>query len=293
MLYFTQPSTRTFLSFAAACQIMGLPYNEVRDPKTSSEVKGESEDDAVQVFSQYFDVVIMRHPKEGFAERMAYMLNGTRRPISLINGGSGKDQHPTQALLDIYTLHRALGPPTPPGRPDFSGNPFDGKTIAFVGDLKRGRTVRSLVYLLTRYPGVRMLFIAPDELQIGDDIVRYIRRYGVQHDLRICLGPSVAECDAIYMTRMQDEHDSQDESAAIDYAKFHLTGKMSDSLKPGAAILHPLPRRCELNRTFDTDPRAKYWSQVRNGMWMRAALFAYIFNVDAEVIDYYYSECSD
>lgn len=293
MLYFTQPSTRTFLSFAAACQIMGMPYNEVRDPKTSSEVKGESEEDAIRVFSQYFDIVVMRHPAEGFAERVAHALNGTRRPIPLVNGGAGKDQHPTQALLDIYTLHRAMAPPYPPGRPDFSGNPFDGKTVAFVGDLKRGRTVRSLVYLLTRYPGVRMLFIAPDELQIGDDIVRYIRRYGVRHDLRDDLGPSVAECDAIYMTRMQDEHDSHGESATIDYSRFHLTAGMSDSLKPDAAILHPLPRRHELDASFDTDPRARYWGQVRNGMWMRAALMAYIFHVDAAVIDHYYSECSD
>jgi len=293
MLYFTQPSTRTFLSFAAACQIMGMPYNEVRDPKTSSEVKGESEEDAIRVFSQYFDVIIMRHPEEGFAEKAALAISGTRRPIPLVNGGAGKDQHPTQALLDIYTLYRAMAPAYPPGRPDFSDNPFDGKTIAFVGDLKRGRTVRSLVYLLTRYPGARMLFIAPDELQIGDDIVRYIRRYGVQYELRDDLGPSIAECDAIYMTRMQDEHDSHGESAKIDCSRFHLTGKMADSIKHTAAILHPLPRRYELDSAFDIDPRAKYWGQVRNGMWMRAALMAYIFNVDAAVIDHYYSECSD
>jgi len=97
MLYFIQPSTRTFLSFTAACQILGMPYNEVRNPSTSSEVKGETEEDTIRVLSQYFDLIIMRHPVEGFAERMAHMLNPMARTLPLINGGSGKDQHPTQA----------------------------------------------------------------------------------------------------------------------------------------------------------------------------------------------------
>ena len=291
MLYFVQPSTRTFLSFAAACQIMGMPYNEVRDPSTSSEVKGESEADTVRVLSQYFDTIVMRHPDEGFAETMAHMLNGMRRTIPLVNGGSGKDQHPTQALLDIYTLHRSMGRSlVSPGKPNFAGNPFEGKTIAFVGDLKRGRTVRSLVYLLTRYPGVRMLFIAPEELQIGADIIEYIERLDVLHEFRDTLQSSVSECDAIYMTRLQDEHDVQGESQRIDYSRFHLTREMVGQFKPELAILHPLPRRQEVDVALDTDPRAKYWEQVQNGMWMRAALMSYIFYVDATIIDHYYGD---
>jgi len=291
MLYFVQPSTRTFLSFAAACQIMGMPYNEVRDPSTSSEVKGESESDTVRVLSQYFDTIVMRHPAEGFAEAMAHRLNDMRRTIPLVNGGSGKDQHPTQALLDIYTLHRSMGRSLlSPGKPSFAGNPFEGKTIAFVGDLKRGRTVRSLVYLLTRYPGVRMLFIAPDELQIGEDILEYIQRMDVPHDFRDTLESSVPECDAIYMTRLQDEHDRQGESQRIDYSRFHLTLAMAAKFKPELAILHPLPRRHEVDVALDTDPRAKYWEQVQNGMWMRAGLMSYIFNVDAAIIDHYYRD---
>ena len=104
MLYFIQPSTRTFLSFAAACQVLGMPYNEVRNPSTSSEVKGETEDDTIRVLSQYFDLIIMRHPEEGFAERMAHMLNRMRRSIPLINGGAGKDQHPTQAAGHLHPV---------------------------------------------------------------------------------------------------------------------------------------------------------------------------------------------
>ena len=108
MLYFVQPSTRTFLSFYSACQILGLKCAEVRDPKTSSEVKGESEEDTVRIFSSYFDLIIMRHFKANFAEAIAGMLDGTERPVPVINAGSGKDQHPTQALLDLYTLKRSF-----------------------------------------------------------------------------------------------------------------------------------------------------------------------------------------
>lgn len=293
MLYFTQPSTRTFLSFAAACQVIGLSYNEVRDSSTSSEVKGESEEDTVRVLSQYFDVIIMRHPGEGFAEMMAHKLNRMRRSIPIINGGSGKDQHPTQALLDIYTLHRCFSRVGADGMIHaFEENPFAGKTIAFVGDLLRGRTVRSLVYLLCRYPGVRLLFVAPDELQIQEDILEYIQRYNVEHGLSDSLPEVISECDAVYMTRLQDEHDVAGESESIDYDRFRLDAEMRGRFKPDLAILHPLPRRKELDVRLDTDPRAKYWGQVRNGMWIRAALLAYVFNVDAAIIDHHQSHYS-
>ncbi|MCC7293405.1 MAG: hypothetical protein IT449_15200 [Phycisphaerales bacterium] len=309
MLYFIQPSTRTFLSFSAACQVLGIPYNEVRNPSTSSEVKGETEDDTVRVLSQYFDLIIMRHPVEGFAERMALMLNGMRRPLPIINGGSGKDQHPTQALLDIYTLYRCFSPrgaergaatrgsergavPRASDRgipPRFPENFFSGKTIAFVGDLKRGRTVRSLAYLLCRYPGVRMLFVAPPELMIGDDILEYVTRYGIEYEIRHDLRPVIGECNAVYMTRLQDEWDVAGESKSIDYGRYHITREMSGDFKPDLAILHPLPRRHEIDPSLDALPHAKYWEQVRNGMWMRASIIATIFGVDTAITDHYHS----
>jgi aspartate carbamoyltransferase catalytic subunit len=307
MLYFIQPSTRTFLSFTAACQIVGMPFNEVRERSTSSEVKGESEDDTIRVLSQYFDLIIMRHPGEGFAEHVANMLNGMPRTIPVINAGSGKDQHPTQALLDIYTLFRSFSEPqTPGGResgashgrsepgpgarlgaPRYAQNPFAGRMIAFVGDLKRGRTVRSLTYLLCRYPGVRLAFVAPPLLQIGEDILEYVSRHGIEYELGDDVRKYIGECDAVYMTRLQDEWDVAGESRTIDYDRYGLTYEMARYFKPDLAILHPLPRRHELDPRLDAVPQAKYWDQVRNGMWMRAALIAATFNVDVAIRDHY------
>ena len=146
MLYFVQPSTRTFLSFYSACQMLGIKCAEVRDPKTSSEIKGESEEDTVRTFSLYFDLIIMRHPRANFAEKIANLLNDTDHPVPVINAGSGKDQHPTQALLDIYTLRRSF----------LHRGGIAGKQIAFVGDLRRGRTARSLALLLTQFQGVKL-----------------------------------------------------------------------------------------------------------------------------------------
>jgi aspartate carbamoyltransferase catalytic subunit len=313
MLYFIQPSTRTFLSFTAACQIVGMPYNEVRDRSTSSEVKGESEDDTIRVLSQYFDLIIMRHPAEGFAEHVANMLNAMPRTIPVINGGSGKDQHPTQALLDIYTLFRCFTDPRPAPRAQAGGkspapadapegkrpthagglrynqDAFTGKTIMFVGDLKRGRTVRSLTYLLCRYPAVRLIFVAPPELQIGDDILDYVSRHGIEYETGDDLRRYIAESDAVYMTRLQDEWDAPGESKDIDFDRYSLTFDMARSFKPDFAIMHPLPRRGELDGRFDGLPQAKYWDQVRNGMWMRAALIASIFHVDTAIRDHYHA----
>jgi aspartate carbamoyltransferase catalytic subunit len=288
MLYFIQPSTRTFLSFGAACDILGASYSEVRTPSTSSELKGESEIDSIRVFSQYHDVIIMRHPRENFCEEMAHMLSGMRRTIPLINAGSGKDQHPTQALLDIYTLHRCLADRRIEGRrPDFTVNHFQNKTIAFVGDLKRGRTVRSLVYLLCRYPGVRLMFVSPPELDLEGDIVEYVERRGIPYEQSRDLPAIIGDCDAVYMTRLQDEHDLNGESKSIDYRKFCLSAEMSHLFKPNLAIMHPLPRREELDINLDRDPRAVYWEQVRNGMWIRAAMLAYLFNVEDAVMYHY------
>jgi len=288
MLYFRQPSTRTFLSFTAACQVLGMPYNSVRERFTSSEVKGESEEDTIRVLSQYHDIIIMRHPAEGFAEHMAHVLARMGREVPVINAGSGRDQHPTQALLDIYTLFRCFSPPARGGiESAYASNPFAGKTIAFVGDLQRGRTVRSLAYLLCRYEGVKLLFVSPPELQIGQDILDHVERQGIEHEVSFDLAQCVERCDGLYITRLQDEWDVAGESKSIDYSRFHLTFEMAPRFKPTLAILHPLPRRSELDERIDRLPQAKYWEQVRNGMWMRAALMSHIFQVDDAVRDHF------
>jgi aspartate carbamoyltransferase catalytic subunit len=279
MLYFSQPSSRTFLSFYAACQILGIGPAEVRDAHTSSEIKGESQEDSVRTFSSYFDLIIMRHPAGGFAERIAWMLSHTDRPVPVINAGSGKDQHPTQACLDIYTLQRSLE--------KRRGGGLEGSRIVFVGDLARGRTVRSLAWLLTLYPGVKMHFVAPDSLQIGEDILAELKKTGTEYEVTDNFESVIPVADAIYMTRIQDEWDQDGESARIDTSMYHLEARHLAVMKPDAVILHPLPRRKEIAPEIDADPRAKYWRQVRNGMWVRAVLIAMVFDRDGEIDRYY------
>ena len=277
MLYFAQPSTRTFLSFLSACQILGIHPGEVRDSRTSSEIKGETPEDTVRIFSSYFDMIIMRYPEGGFADRIAWLLSNTERPVPVINAGSGKDQHPTQALLDVYTLQRSFE----------SRGGIDGKQIAFVGDLARGRTVRSLAYLLTRYAGVTLHFVAPESLQIGEDILEALDEYGVPYTQSPDLAALLPEVDALYMTRIQDEWDTDGASPPVDVNAYAVTRERLDTMKQSAVILHPLPRRGELPVEVDSDPRAVYWRQVRNGMWVRAALILYVFERDGEVDRYY------
>ena len=150
---FVGVETRTFLSFQSACHILGVQPSEIRDSSTSSERKGESVEDSLRTFSSYVDLIIMRSPRVGLAERMAAVLDQSPRPVPVINAGSGPDEHPTQALLDVYTLQRSFR----------SASGIDGKTVCMVGDLKRGRTVRSLARLLTRYRDVRLLFASPED----------------------------------------------------------------------------------------------------------------------------------
>jgi aspartate carbamoyltransferase catalytic subunit len=270
MLYFSQPSSRTFLSFCSACQILGISIGEVRDTATSSEFKGESKEDSVRTFSSYFDLIIIRSQMGGLAERMAWTLSNSERSIPVINAGSGKDQHPTQALLDIYTLQRSF---------EENGG-IEGKTILFTGDLRRGRTVRSLAWLLTSYRDVRQIFAAPTDLQISDDILAMLDQQKITYQITDDFKSSIPEADAIYMTRIQNEWDAQKtgEKNERDISKYSFIGDDLKRLKKNAVILHPLPRRSEISTDVDNDPRAVYWRQMRNGMWIRAALIATIFD---------------
>jgi len=277
MLYFAQPSSRTYLSFNAACQILGLDTMDVRDSKTSSEVKGESPEDTVRTFSSYVDMIIMRHPVGGFAERVAWMLAHTNREIPVLNAGSGADQHPTQALLDIYTLERSFE----------NAGGIDGKSVAFVGDLMRGRTVRSLAWLLTLYKDMTLYFVAPEALQISPDILQLLEQAGTKHVVTKDFASVVPIADAIYMTRIQDEWDVAGESSTIDTSDFSVGLQELGKMKESAVIMHPLPRRKEISTDIDNDPRAIYWRQMRNGMWARAALILASFGRQDEVNEYY------
>jgi aspartate carbamoyltransferase catalytic subunit len=277
MLYFSQPSTRTFLSFSSACQILGIGIGEVRDTSTSSEFKGESQEDSVRTFSSYFDFIVMRSQTGGLAERVAWLLSNSDRPVPIVNAGSGKDQHPTQALLDIYTLQRSFA----------NRDGIDGKTIVFVGDLARGRTVRSLSSLLTAYRDVKQCFVAPEPLQIGEDIRAMLRKAGVRFEVSSNFRDAIPHADAIYMTRIQDEWDKvKGDSGRIDTTAYCFTTDHLALLRPSAVILHPFPRRNEIAPDVDHDPRAMYWRQMRNGMWIRAALIATIFKRDLQIHEY-------
>ncbi len=277
MLYFAQPSSRTYLSFNSACQLLGLTTIDVRDSKTSSEVKGESPEDTIRTFSSYADMIIMRHPVGGFAERVAWMLSNTNRTIPVLNAGSGADQHPTQALLDIYTLARSFE--------EIGG--IDGKSVAFVGDLARGRTVRSLAWLLTLYNDVKVYFVAPEQLQIGEDVLELLDAAGMEYEVTSDFASVMPKADALYMTRIQDEWDADGESTTIDTSSFSINAEHMDVLKETAIIMHPLPRRKEISTDVDNDPRAMYWRQMRNGMWARAALILSTFGREDEVDTFY------
>ncbi|MBW1722957.1 MAG: aspartate carbamoyltransferase [Deltaproteobacteria bacterium] len=279
MLYFAQPSSRTFLSFENACHILGMKTSEIRDTRVSSEVKGESFDDSLRTFSSYTDLIIMRHKEPNRAERAAWLLNTfSYRPVPVINGGSGADQHPTQAILDVYTLQKSF---------ENQGG-LDGKTILMCGDLRRGRTVRSLSYLMKNFEGVKIIYAAPDGFQMKEDVLTFLEGKGIPYVIETeSLENVLPEADAIYMTRIQDEHDLvAGESDLIDTSRFKLKPEDMRKVRPNGIIMHPFPRRDEIDVAIDSDPRAMYWRQERNGMWTRAALIAYIFNVEGQIMDY-------
>ena len=275
MLYFSQPSSRTFLSHLNACQILGLTTSSVRDQSTSSEAKGESKTDTIRTFSSYVDMIIMRCPEKGLAEQMAWELSNSDRPIPIINAGSGKDQHPTQALLDVYTLLRSF---------ETKGG-LANRTVTFCGDLLRGRTVRSLSYLLTNFPHVRQVFVAPPQLQVPTDVLEILKAKGVEYAVSNNLREAVSLSDAVYMTRIQDEWDTaKGESARIDTSRFKFGAEELKLLPKDGIIMHPLPRRDEIAPCCDRDPRAMYWRQMRNGRWIRSALIAMTFGFERQIM---------
>ena len=273
MLYFTQPSTRTFLSFNSACHILGMQTSEIRNPSISSEVKGETFEDSIRTFSSYADVIIMRTPEGGKAARAAELMDSIPRPVPVINAGSGPDQHPTQSLLDIYTLERSF---------EHRGG-IDGKTIAMMGDLRRGRTVRSLSYLMKNYKDVRLRFVAPPGFEIKQDILDHLDAHEVAYRCTNHLDEVAGELDALYVTRLQSEYDDGDESDDADYASYAIGSEQLQGFADEAIIMHPLPRGPELDPAIDNDPRVMYWRQERNGMWMRVALLATIFGLNREL----------
>jgi len=277
---FSQPSTRTFLSFETAQETLGMSIRDIRDPSTSSEAKGETLEDSVRTFSSYVDLMVMRHPDERAVEKGAWVLNKSDRRIPIINAGSGKDQHPTQALTDIYTLYKS-----------FNGQ-IDDRTIVMCGDLKRGRTVRSLSYLMKNYHDMKLIFVSPPHLKIKEDIKDFLQRHNIPYWEADNLKETVSLADAIYMTRIQDEWDEGDNQdkkvpRPVD-PKYKFKKEYLKLMRKDAVLMHPLPKRDEIDEEvgYARDKRVIFWRQERNGMWIRVALIAVIFRKEEVFFKY-------
>lgn len=274
VLYFAQPSTRTFLSFNNACQILGIKTSDIRSAAASSESKGESLEDTLETFHSYTDMIIIRHANEHIAEKAAWMFNNSDKHIPIISAGLGPFEHPTQALLDVYTLHRAFNAK------------ISGKTVVMSGDLKRGRTIRSLTQVLANYKGVKFIYLAPKGLELPNDVKKFLVKNKLDFEESENFERSLRKADVFYSTRIQDEYDKHHESMDIDYSKFYLKKKHLELMKKNSVILHPLPRRNEVSPDVDPDARAWYWKQEINGLWARTALIAHIFQCDSFILNY-------
>lgn len=281
--FFSQPSSRTFLSFETAQEMLGMGIRDIRNPNTSSEAKGESLEDSIRTFSSYVDLMVMRHPQENAAELGAWALNKSDRRIPIINGGSGTDQHPTQALTDIYTLFKSFN------------EEIDGRTIIMVGDLARGRTVRSLSCLMKNYSNMTLIFVSPPHLRMKDDIKSFLTQHNISYYEADNLQDVIYLADAIYMTRVQDEwdektHTAQDKVYKPVDSKYRFKKEYLDLMQKHAVLMHPLPKRDEIDEEvgYIKDPRVVFWRQERNGMWIRVALIATIFQEQQKILDYIY-----
>ncbi len=260
---FYEPSTRTRFSFESAMLRLGGSVITTENAREfSSAAKGESLSDSTRIMNGYADVIVMRHNEAGSAARAAEISC-----VPVINAGDGAGQHPTQALLDTYTIADA-----------FSG--IDRLKIAMVGDLRYGRTVRSLSYLLTKYANVEIIFVSPPVCKMEGDIKAYLDKNGLPWREETDLAAVAPEVDCIYMTRIQKErfHSAEDYQAAA--GKYILTPERVQTMKPGAIIMHPLPRVDEIPKEVDDDPRARYFQQAQNGLYIRMALLYLLLKKD-------------
>jgi aspartate carbamoyltransferase catalytic subunit len=225
----------------------------------SSAAKGESLEDSIRITSMYADVITLRHYEEDAAERAAKVAT-----VPIINAGSGKGQHPTQALLDLYTIKREHGH-------------IDGLSIAFVGDLKHGRTVRSLAYLLGKFDSVRIHFISPSELRIGADIKEYLDRHGVAYTESDDLESALGHIGVLYQTRIQKERFEDALQYELLKHAYRIDRETVSRMRPGAIVMHPLPRVDEIAVEVDQLPQAVYFKQAQYGLLVRMALLKMLF----------------
>jgi aspartate carbamoyltransferase catalytic subunit len=257
---FYEPSTRTRLSFEAAMLKLGGELISTENAREfSSTAKGESLEDTVRIIGGYVDVIVLRHYESGAAERAAKFS-----PVPIINAGDGPGQHPTQALLDLYTIRKECGR-------------IDGIKIAMVGDLAYSRTVRSLAYLLTKYNDIVIYFVAPEVVRMRGDIKNYLTNHRIPYYEETDLLKVAREVDVIYQTRIQKERfgeNIEDFEKAKD--RYIINKEVLSVMKKDAIVMHPLPRVNEITLEVDEDPRAAYFKQAQNGLYIRMALLKMI-----------------
>src|SRR5579871_104087 len=252
---FYEPSTRTRLSFEAAMlRLGGRTMGTDNAREFSSAAKGETLEDTIRIVAGYSDVIVLRHHEQGAARRAAAVSD-----VPVINAGDGPGQHPTQSLLDLFTIQDELGR-------------VDGLTVAMVGDLANGRTARSLAYLLSKFQGVRLVFVAPPAVRMGDDIKRHLDENGVAWREETDLDSVLPAADVVYQTRIQKERFPSEEEYQAVKGVYVMDASAMRRLRAEARVLHPLPRIDEISTEVDADPRAAYFRQARNGLHIRMAL---------------------
>ena len=262
---FYEPSTRTRFSFEAAMLRLGGQVIGFSEPNSSSVAKGESIADTIRTIACYADIAVMRHPKEG-APRVA--ANSTDMPV--INAGDGGHQHPTQTLTDLLTIRRRKGG-------------FENLTVGLCGDLKFGRTVHSLIKALSRYAGVNFVLISPEELRIPDYVRRgVLEAHNVPYREVKQMQDVLPELDVLYMTRVQRERFFNEDDYIRLKDRYILDAEKMQLANENMMVLHPLPRVNEIAVEVDSDPRALYFEQAKNGMFVRMALIMKLLGIEVK-----------
>ncbi len=258
---FFEPSTRTRLSFETAISRLGGRIIGFADPGSSSTSKGETLHDSIKMVSNYADLIVMRHPLEGAARYAAEVS-----PVPVINAGDGANQHPTQTLLDMYSIVKTQGT-------------LDNLNIFMVGDLKYGRTVHSLLMAMSEFENPIFNFIAPPELQMPEEYKHYLREKGIRYFEHREFTDIISEADIIYMTRVQKERFSDPMEYEQVKNVYILRNSMLEKTKPNMKILHPLPRVNEIHTDVDQNEKAYYFTQALNGVFTREAIISHIMNL--------------
>lgn len=263
---FYEPSTRTRFSFESAMlKVGGSVISTENAQEFSSASKGEILEDTIRVVSEYSDVIVLRHSEEGSAERAAKISS-----VPIINAGDGSGQHPTQSLIDLYTIQKECGE-------------IDGKNIALIGDLSHSRTIHSLAYMLTKYAVSHIYLVAPEFVQMKPELIQHFDKHNVSWSTSTRLKDVAADVDVFYQTRLQKERfrikafELYTEYQRIAH-RYKIDGSVLDIMKPDARILHPLPRLGEISMEVDADPRAAYFRQAQNGLYIRKALLLKVLN---------------